>query len=161
MSSQESRDTFGQKLASFRREAEYTQEEMAEKLNVTRQAVSNWERDINQPDISMLQNICILFGKNMDDIMRGVFHMNDAMEKADIQKGKGFDKYHLAVGLFYAAGLFLGLGIFFTGGLLAMALQGEAGAAYGWAASLFAGASVFLVFGLTAHAVITLKRKDR
>ena len=34
-----------------------TQQELAEKLNVTRQAVSNWENGKTQPDIDMLQNI--------------------------------------------------------------------------------------------------------
>jgi len=33
-----------------------TQEELAGKLNVTRQALSNWERDVNEPDLNTLKN---------------------------------------------------------------------------------------------------------
>ena len=44
-----------------------TQEELAGELNVTRQALSNWERDVNEPDLNMLKKICFLFGVNMDD----------------------------------------------------------------------------------------------
>lgn len=161
MGNHEVRDSFGQKLAALRREAKYTQEEMAEKLHVTRQAVSNWERNVNEPDLSMLQNICILFGKNIDDFMKGVLHMNEALQAADTPPKKSFNKYDLAIGLFYAAGLFLGTAIFFVGGFFSMSVYGETGAAYGWAGSLFAGVCAFLVFGLTAHAVITLKRKDK
>ena len=32
-----------------------TQEELAGELNVTRQALSNWERDVNEPDLNMLK----------------------------------------------------------------------------------------------------------
>ena len=39
-----------------------TQEELAGELNVTRQALSNWERDVNEPDLNMLKKICFLFG---------------------------------------------------------------------------------------------------
>ena len=44
-------------IKKFRKESEMTQQELAEKLNVTRQAVSNWENGKSQPDIDMLQNI--------------------------------------------------------------------------------------------------------
>ena len=44
-------------IKKFRKESEMTQQELAEKLNVTRQAVSNWENGKTQPDIDMLQNI--------------------------------------------------------------------------------------------------------
>ena len=44
-------------IKKFRKESEMTQQELAEKLNVTRQTVSNWENGKTQPDIDMLQNI--------------------------------------------------------------------------------------------------------
>ena len=34
-----------------------TQEELAGELNVTRQALSNWERDVNEPDLNMLKKL--------------------------------------------------------------------------------------------------------
>ena len=41
-------------LAALRKRANLTQEQMAEKLHVTRQAVSNWETGKCQPDIETL-----------------------------------------------------------------------------------------------------------
>lgn len=42
-----------------------TQEELAGELNVTRQALSNWERDVNEPDLNMLKKICFLFYRTL------------------------------------------------------------------------------------------------
>lgn len=157
-----SRDSLGEKIASLRREANYTQEEMAEKLNVTRQAVSNWERNVNEPDVSMLHRICLLFGKNMDDLMKGVLKMNELNSSTTIRpKERGGERYNMAIGLFYMVGLSLGVAIFLVGGLLSMSVCGEEGAVYCWAASFFAGICTFFTFGFTSHAIITLKRKDK
>lgn len=46
--------SFAANLKRIRKEAGYTQEELAENLNVTRQAISCWERGRTEPDIAML-----------------------------------------------------------------------------------------------------------
>ena len=128
-----------------------TQEELAGKLNVTRQALSNWERDVNEPDLNMLKKICFLFGVNMDDFAKEVITKMETYEKKEKRQ---FNKYDMAIGLFYGVGIFLGIGIFFVGGFMTMS-----GA--GWGASLFGGGCFSLVFGLICHAVITLRRNDK
>ncbi|MBO4697190.1 MAG: helix-turn-helix transcriptional regulator [Lachnospiraceae bacterium] len=45
----------GKNIARLRKEAGMTQEELAEKLSVTRQAVSGWERERTEPDLDMVQ----------------------------------------------------------------------------------------------------------
>jgi transcriptional regulator with XRE-family HTH domain len=50
-----------------------TQEELAGELNVTRQALSNWERDVNEPDLNMLKKICFLFGVNFYESKKRFF----------------------------------------------------------------------------------------
>lgn len=50
-------DSFGARLARLRQEAGLSQQTLADRLSVTRQAVSNWERDQTQPDLDMLRII--------------------------------------------------------------------------------------------------------
>ena len=116
-----------------------------------RQALSNWERDVNEPDLNMLKKICFLFGVNMDDFAKEVITKMETYEKKEKRQ---FNKYDMAIGLFYGVGIFLGIGIFFVGGFMTMS-----GA--GWGASLFGGGCFSLVFGLICHAVITLRRNDK
>ena len=51
--------TTGKQIRHLRTQSGMTQEELAGKLNVTRQALSNWERDVNEPDLLLPQfNTC-------------------------------------------------------------------------------------------------------
>ena len=52
---------FDEKIIKIRKDNNLTQEEMAEKLNVSRQAISNWENKRNLPDIEMLIIISKIF----------------------------------------------------------------------------------------------------
>ena len=54
---------------------------LAGKLNVTRQALSNWERDVNEPDLNTLKKICFLFGVHMDDFAKEVITKMETCEK--------------------------------------------------------------------------------
>ena len=45
---------FGEQIKNIRSERKLTQEQMAAQLNVSRQAISNWENNRNLPDIEML-----------------------------------------------------------------------------------------------------------
>ena len=64
--------TTGKQILHLRTQSGMTQEELAGELNVTRQALSNWERDVNEPDINTLKKICFLFGVHMDDLAKEV-----------------------------------------------------------------------------------------
>ena len=44
--------TTGKQIRHLRTQSGMTQEELAGELNVTRQALSNWERDVNEPDLN-------------------------------------------------------------------------------------------------------------
>lgn len=148
------KSSVGEKIRFHRKKSDMTQDELAKKLNVTRQALSNWERDINTPDINTLQKLSYIFGIQMDDLVMEVMKMNTVENNVEDTGKKNFNKYDMAIGLFYAVALFLGVGIFFTVGFILMT-------PIGWAASLFAGGCTFLVLGLLAHAIITLKRNDK
>ena len=57
-------------LAQARREAGMTQEELARKVYVTRQAVSRWENDTGLPDITMAVPLARALGTTTDELLR-------------------------------------------------------------------------------------------
>lgn len=62
-------NTIGNKISSLRKEKRITQEEIAEKLGVTPQAVSKWENDISYPDILLLPKLATILGVTVDDLL--------------------------------------------------------------------------------------------
>ena len=144
-------DDLGSKIVSLRNQHNLSQEKLAEELNVSRQAVSNWERNKSEPDFSTLCKICGIFGVTVDELIKG--GRKSMSQEISAAPKRRFSKYDIAIGLFYAIGIVLGFGIFFCVGLYFMTYNI-------WAMSLFLGITVALVFGLTAHAIILLKRKD-
>ena len=60
---------FGSTLRGLRREKGLTQEQLAARLNVTFQTISNWERDESWPDISMLPVLAGFFGVTTDTLL--------------------------------------------------------------------------------------------
>ena len=54
--------TTGKQIRHLRTQSGMTQEELAGKLNVTRQALSNWERDVNEPAIGLFYGVGIFLG---------------------------------------------------------------------------------------------------
>lgn len=63
--------TIGQRIAELRKERGYSQEYVAEKLDVTRQAVSKWECDASAPDTYNLIALAELFGVSVEYIAVG------------------------------------------------------------------------------------------
>lgn len=62
--------SFGSELQALRRKHGITQEEFAQQLNVTRQAVSKWESSRGYPEMEKLLFICNCYGVTMDDLFR-------------------------------------------------------------------------------------------
>lgn len=58
-----------QRLAAMRREQGYSQEELAEQLGLSRQAVSKWERAESSPDTGNLIALAKLYGVSIDDLL--------------------------------------------------------------------------------------------
>ena len=61
--------TFGEKLQDLRRKAGLSQDSLAEKLDVSRQAVSKWERDEAMPETEKLLRIAQLFNASLDELL--------------------------------------------------------------------------------------------
>ncbi len=61
--------SFGKTIKKLRRERELTQEELAEMLSISPQAVSRWETEITMPDISLIAPLCNLFDVTSDELL--------------------------------------------------------------------------------------------
>lgn len=64
-------ETMGKRIAAYRRELGITQEEMAEKLGISAQAVSKWENDQTCPDISLLPALAKMLNTTVDELLSG------------------------------------------------------------------------------------------
>ncbi|MCR2033198.1 helix-turn-helix domain-containing protein [Anaerofustis stercorihominis] len=74
--------TIGNKIMTLRRENNLSQEILAEKLGVSRQAVSKWEAEQCLPDIDKIVKLSELFGVSTDYILK-----EDSKSKTDVSKG--------------------------------------------------------------------------
>lgn len=63
----------GENIKNLRIKANMTQDMLAEKLNVTRQALSKWENNKAEPDLKMLQDIASILGVATDDLISGSY----------------------------------------------------------------------------------------
>lgn len=61
--------TLGEKIYKLRNERNLTQEQLAEKLGVTRQSISKWEGDLVKPEIEKLKAMAKLFEVSLDDLI--------------------------------------------------------------------------------------------
>ena len=56
-------NTLGKRIANLRREKNLKQEDLAQMLNISPQAISKWENDLTCPDISILPELSKIFNK--------------------------------------------------------------------------------------------------
>ena len=78
--------TFGQKLQGLRQKAGMSQDALAEKLNVSRQAVSRWERDETMPETDKVVALADLFDVTTDYLLR-----QQTEQRATCQAGSTYD----------------------------------------------------------------------
>lgn len=78
---QQTPQSLGGKIKQFRERRGATQSELANELSVTRQAVSNWERDKTLPDVYTLQKMASYFEVTLDAFLEGTEEMDVTMPK--------------------------------------------------------------------------------
>ena len=69
---------FNEKLIKLRKENAYSQEDLAEKLNVTRQTISKWESDQSKPDMETLITMSKLFNVSLEELTNDESELNEA-----------------------------------------------------------------------------------
>ena len=95
-----------EKLKQLRSKSGLTQEQVAEKLNVTRSAIARWETDKGIPDITNLIAISELYDITVDELIKGSENVEQKI-KAD-SKAK---KWHLLV-IFYLVAIIVYISYF-------------------------------------------------
>ena len=90
--------TFAEKLKSIRKKAGLSQEQLAEKLGVSRQAVTKWETETGIPDIENMMAISALFDISIDELLsneRGAKkptdYLYESITEYDIDEPKRYD----------------------------------------------------------------------
>ena len=73
--------TIGQKITNLRTSAELSQEQLAEKISVSRQSVSKWEMDQALPQIDKVLQICELFSISTDELLHDKIVIDQKSEK--------------------------------------------------------------------------------
>lgn len=71
--------TIGGFMAALRKSKGFTQQDVADKLNVSNKTVSKWERDESKPEISLIPAIAELYEVTCDEILLGERFPQDAM----------------------------------------------------------------------------------
>ena len=77
----------GSRIRMYRKERGLTQEQLADKINVTKSRVSNWEQGINRPDADILTDICRALNVSPSDLLNVHLSSDDltARERKVIQ----------------------------------------------------------------------------
>ena len=89
--------TLGMRIASLRREKGMKQDELAEKLGVSSQAVSKWENDVSCPDIMLLPKLAKELGVTSDMLLTGEGLDTPEVQYVPEEKRKSFDDLMLRV----------------------------------------------------------------
>lgn len=90
--------TFAEKLKSIRKQAGMSQEKLAEKIGVSRQAVTKWETDMGIPDIENIMAISALFHISIDELLSNekgrkqeTDYLYESITEYDIDEPKRYD----------------------------------------------------------------------
>jgi transcriptional regulator with XRE-family HTH domain len=101
-------------MAALRKANGYTQQQIADKLNVSNKTISKWECDDGYPEISMLPAIAEIYGVTVDELLRGEKSTQTAEKETNNQKAEEQIKYLFnrsasKFNVFYLISLGLGL----------------------------------------------------
>lgn len=90
--------TFAEKLKSIRKQAGMSQEQLAEKLGVSRQAVTKWETDAGIPDMDNIMAVSALFDISIDELLsnekgakKPADYLFESITEYDIDEPKRYD----------------------------------------------------------------------
>lgn len=95
-------NSIGGRIAELRRKKGVTQDQLAEQMGVSPQAVSKWENDISCPDISLLPELAGFFDSTVDALLRG--EQAAAVQIMPVEERKDLNKMLLKISVDSANG---------------------------------------------------------
>ena len=105
----------GKQIKMHRQEAELSQEELANRVYVSRQTILNWENDKSYPDVNSLVLLSEIFQISLDKLIKGdIGVMKEGIQKEEIEKMKRYGRIYtimLIVTVVSAVPLFMWLGV--------------------------------------------------
>ena len=105
----------GKQIKKHRQEAHLSQEELANRVYVSRQTISNWENDKSYPDVNSLVLLSEIFQISLDNLIKGDIEiMKDVIQKEEIEKMNRYGRIYtilLIATVVSAAPLFVWLGL--------------------------------------------------
>ena len=90
----------GEKLLDLRKSKGLSQEEVADKLGVTRQTVSKWETDQSTPDFDKIAPLCKLYDISADELLTGVVIEKEEKEEVINTNTEGKRAFGICLGIF-------------------------------------------------------------
>ena len=87
--------TLGERIKRYRQMQGLSQEELAEKINVSRQAITKWENDNGIPDIDNLIALSKIMGITLDELVMGEKEEDALLFKKEVanQRTKNYRRY--------------------------------------------------------------------
>ena len=108
----------GAQIKKYRTEFSLSQDELAEKLFVTRQSISNWENDKTYPDIKSLVLLSEVFSVSLDQLVKG--DMEEMKKEINEQEQAQLNKESTVLGVLMILLIFLAVPLAKYGGWLGM-----------------------------------------
>ena len=88
---EEKKMELGTQIKKYRQELQISQEELADRVYVSRQTISNWENDKSYPDVHSLMLLSEIFHISLDNLIKGdIEMMKETIQKDDIKKLKHY-----------------------------------------------------------------------
>ena len=77
-------EKIGKFISKCRKDKNITQEELAEKLNVSNKTISRWENGVNMPDYSILKDLCNILDIDINELLSGEKNNKETIENLDM-----------------------------------------------------------------------------
>ena len=110
----------GNQIKQHRNRVGLSQEELADKIYVSRQTISNWENDKNYPDVKSLLLLGSVFGVSLDELVKG--DMEEMKEQIRVEDIALFRRHSWIYGVLLVLSVVLMIPAWMKGNLVTMVL---------------------------------------